>query len=223
MPSPKKHLPRGIRVLFEDSALLIVEKPAGLLSVPARYEREENALSLMTFWLKKGQAKSKKQLFAVNRLDRETSGILVFAKSLVLRERMHESWDENEKVYRAIVEGTPEPSAGTLKSWLVQDENYFVHNIPENAKNVPENAKFAQSDYKTLSPRGKSRSLVEITLRTGRKNQIRVQFAAAGNPVIGDRLYGVPTKHRLMLHACRFTFTHPLSRERITIESECPF
>ena len=215
--------PRGIKVLFEDSALLIVDKPVGLLSVPAKYEREENALSLLTFWLKKGQAKSKKELFAVNRLDRETSGILVFAKSLALRERMHEHWDENEKIYRAIVAGTQFPSdTGTIESYLVQDENYYVRSLPLTEKMLPENAKYAKTEYRVLA-RGNGKSLVEIKLCTGRKNQIRVHFASIGHALIGDRMYGAGTRHRLQLHACKFVFTHPISRERITVESPSPF
>ncbi|MCR5184093.1 MAG: RluA family pseudouridine synthase [Opitutales bacterium] len=223
MPAPKKYLPHGIKILFEDNALLIVDKPAGLLSVPARYEREENALSLMTRWLKKGQAKSKKELFAVNRLDRETSGILVFAKSLALRERLHEHWEENEKIYRAVVAGTDFPSdAGTIESYLLQDADYRVHALPPDTNPVPANAQYAKTEYRVLS-RGNGVSLVEIRLCTGRKNQIRVHFSQIGHPLIGDRMYGLGNRHRLKLHACRFVFTHPVSRERLTVESPCPF
>ena len=129
-PPPKKYLPRGIVILFEDADLVVVEKSAGLLSVPARYEREKNALTLMTRFFRKGNPRSRKELFAVNRIDRETSGILVFAKSLAFRERMHERWNGGvEKTYLAVAEGALGNDAGTIESFLAEDVNYRVRSV----------------------------------------------------------------------------------------------
>lgn len=220
-PPPKKYLPRGIKILFEDADLVAIEKPAGMLSVPARYEPEKNALSLMTNFFRKGNPRAKKELFAVNRIDRETSGIVVFAKNLAFRERLHEAWDEVEKTYLAVVRGRVEPVAGTLKSWLVQDENYRVHSVPAG-ENFP-NAKLAISRYKTIRNFEERWTLLEVALLTGRKNQIRVQFSERGNPLLGDAMYGNGRgAERLALHAWKIAFTHPRSRERIEIVSEIP-
>jgi len=220
-PPPKKYLPRGIKILFEDADLVAVEKPAGMLSVPARYEPEKNALSLMTNFFRKGNPRSKKELFAVNRIDRETSGIVVFAKNLAFRERLHERWDEVEKTYLAVARGRIEPVAGTLESWLVQDENYRVHSV-KSAGDFSR-AKLAVSHYKTIRNFGARWTSLEVNLLTGRKNQIRVQFSECGNPLLGDAMYGDGRgAERLALHAWKIAFTHPRTQERIEIVSEIP-
>lgn len=222
-PPPKKYLPRGIKILFEDADLLIVEKPAGMLSVPARYEREKNALSLMTHFVRKGNAKSKKELFAVNRLDRETSGILVFAKSFSFREKLHEAWNEVEKIYLAVADGAVESDSGVIESLLAEDENYRVHSVPADGGNMPSEtrARFAATRYEVLR-RTARWTLLRVFLLTGRKNQIRVHFSEKGHPLLGDKMYGRGNASRLALHARKFCFTHPRTRERIEIESEPP-
>lgn len=222
-PPPKKYLPRGIKILFEDADLIIVEKPAGMLSVPARYEPEKNVLSLMTHFVRKGNLKSRKELFAVNRLDRETSGILVLAKSFAFREKLHEAWDEVEKNYLAVVEGRVDADSGVIESWLIEDENYRVRSVPA----PPENAgifgrgRFAATRYEILKRDSRWTSL-SVFLLTGRKNQIRVHFSENGHPLIGDKMYGRGNGPRLALHARKFCFTHPRTRERIEIESDVP-
>lgn len=219
-PPPKKYLPRGIKILFEDADLLVIEKPCGMLSVPARYDPEKNALSLMTHFFRKGNFHSKKQLFAVNRLDRETSGILVFAKSLAFRERLHEDWENVEKTYLAVARGNVEPDAGTIESFLREDENYRVRSLrADEARDGRE--RFAATRFEVLH-REKNRTLLRVVLLTGRKNQIRVHFAERGNPLLGDAMYGRKDAARLALHAWRFAFTHPRTRERIEIVSEPP-
>lgn len=213
---PEKFLPRGVRILFEDADLLIIEKPCGLLSVPARYEPDKNALSLMTHFIRKGQSKSRKELFAVNRLDRETSGILVFAKSLALRERMHDDWNTVKKLYLAVVAGKLPNEEGVLESYLTQDENYRVFSV----KN-PRDGKLAQTRYRVLS-RSKKETCVCAELITGRKNQIRVQFSEIGHAVLGDKMYGKIRAERLALHAWKIAFPHPRTGKLIEIESPPP-
>lgn len=213
---PAKFLPRGVRILFDDADLLIIEKPCGLLSVPARYEPDRNALSQMTNFIRKGQSKSRKELFAVNRLDRETSGILVFAKSLALRERMHEDWNAVKKFYIAVVAGILPQDSGILESYLAQDENYRVYSV----KN-PQEGKLAKTRYEVLS-RGKNWTRVCAELITGRKNQIRVQFSEIGHAVLGDKMYGRARAERLALHAWKIAFPHPRTGKVIELESPPP-
>ncbi len=225
-PPPKKYLPRGIRILFEDADVVVIEKPAGLLSVPARYERDRNALSLMTNFFRKGDPRSKKELFAVNRLDRETSGILVFAKSFAMRERFHENWEDAEKIYLAVAAGRVEADSGTFESWLAEDENYRVHSVPAPTGNVARAPgvpapRFAATRYKVIRRASRWTSL-EVSLLTGRKNQIRAHFSENGHPLLGDAMYGGVPAPRLALHARRFAFTHPRTRERVEVVSEPP-
>lgn len=213
---PEKFLPRGVRILFEDADLLLIEKPCGLLSVPARYEPDRNALELMTHFLRKGQAKSRKELFPVNRLDRETSGILVFAKSLSMRERLHDDWACVKKYYLAVVEGTLARNEGEFKSYLAQDENYRVASVRN-----PSAGKYAETRYRVLS-RGRNWTCVCAELITGRKNQIRVHFSEAGHSVLGDRMYGRVRAKRLALHAWKIAFPHPKTGKPIELESRPP-
>ena len=218
-PPPKKFLPHGIALLHEDCDLLAIAKPDGLLSVPARYDPEKNALALMTNFLRKGQAKSRKELFAVNRLDRETSGVLLFAKSLAARERMHENWsEETEKIYIAVLAGALENDSGTLESFLVQDDDYRVHSVRDAS--AP-GAKLARTDFEVVR-RGNGFTTVLARIFTGRKNQIRVQFADAGHALLGDKMYGRAPAKRLALHAWRIAFSQPRTREKIELEAPIP-
>lgn len=219
-PPPKKYLPRGVSILFEDADLVVIDKPAGMLSVPARYAPERNALTLMTRFFRKGDPRSRKELFAVNRLDRETSGILVFAKTFAFRERMHEDWESVEKNYLAVASGAVEHDAGTIESFLVEDENYLVRSL---ASGEPRDGRerFAATRY-TVLKRLPRQTVLRVELLTGRKNQIRVHFAEAGHPLLGDRMYGRGNAPRLALHAWKMTFTHPRTRKRIEIISPPP-
>lgn len=224
-PPPKKYLPRGIVILFEDADLVVVEKSAGLLSVPARYEREKNALTLMTRFFRKGNPRSRKELFAVNRIDRETSGILVFAKSLAFRERMHERWNGGvEKTYLAVAEGALGNDAGTIESFLAEDENYRVRSVgsAEAAALPTLRARFAATRYEVVR-RGRGWTSAKVSLLTGRKNQIRAHFAEMGHPLLGDAVYGRGNSApRLALHAWKLAFEHPRTRERVEIVSAPP-
>ncbi|MCD8298894.1 MAG: RluA family pseudouridine synthase [Opitutae bacterium] len=215
-PPPKKYLPHGVKILYEDNDLLFIEKPAGLLSAPAHYEKEKNALTLMTNFIRKGQKNSRKNLFCVNRLDRETSGVLAFAKSYEFRELMHLDWRDNEKIYIAVVAGNLRDDAGFFESWLVANDDYTMR-----SSGVAGQGKLAQTRY-TVLRRGKGWTCVCAELMTGVKNQIRVQFSEAGNPLLGDKMYGKIPAPRLALHAWRLIFTHPRTRERIKVESGVP-
>jgi 23S rRNA pseudouridine1911/1915/1917 synthase len=198
-------------ILFEDSHYLVIDKPAGMLTVATESEKEETAF-------RKVAAMLPARPFVVHRLDRDTSGLLVFAKTMDARDQLQDSWDDVEKTYLAIVEGHP-PVEGSIENHLVEGKNLRVHVCRDT---IP-GAKRAISRYRTLT-QGHRCSLVEVIIETGRKHQIRVHLASLGHPIIGDSLYGAtlnPAK-RLGLHAHRLRFPHPNAKALIEVESPLP-
>ena len=215
-----RHFPKRLGLLHDDSDLLVVSKEAGFLSCDIRGGTRPNALDALSDWLKRGVAKSRNRAWLVHRLDRDTSGVMVFAKSEDARNALQASWDTVEKVYLAALAGAPARKSGRLEDWLREDENMFVHCCGRNAPG----AKFSALEYGTVSS-SPQRSLVRVRLLTGRKNQIRVQFAHAGNPVLGDSKYGRTAgirAPRLMLHALSISFTHPRTGGRLAFEVPAP-
>jgi len=214
----RSHLPRGLGILYEDEDLLVVDKPAGRLTVGTAMQRERQAHAVLTDYVRKGCAKSRKRIFIVHRLDQWTSGVLIFAKSEAVKERLQEKWKDTEKMYLAVVHGRLSPAEGVIRSYLAENRAYKVY----STKNAGE-GKLSQTAYRVLEESGQY-SLVEVRLLTGRKNQIRVHRADHGNPVVGDRKYGYPDdgQKRLALHARSISFTHPVSGERMTFEAAAP-
>jgi RluA family pseudouridine synthase len=216
----KRFVPSGMSILYEDRDIIVIDKSVGLLSVSARYEDERTAQQLLTNYVRKGNAKARQELFAVHRLDRETSGVLIFAKSMAVREKFAEHWTEVRKRYLALVYGRLEQKSGVLESYLAEDENYVVRSVTD-----PSKGKLARTGYKVVKENDKF-SLLEIELLTGRKNQIRVQLADLSHPVVGDIKYGKyarRTKGRLMLHAWSISFTNPVTGEDMRFEAKIPF
>lgn len=212
-----KYLPKGLDIIHEDRDLIIINKPAGLLAVAAKYEKEETAHQLITNFYRKGSAHSRKELFPVNRIDRETSGLMLFAKSLPMREKMHEKWRHFSKTYLAVVKGQLADTSGVFQSYLQDDpKTYEVKSVKS-----PQHGKFARTRYEVLAT-GKRTSTVKVWLDTGRKNQIRVQFADAGHPLLGDEKYGGTSANRLALHSWQITFEHPFSGKSMTFEAPIP-
>ena len=203
----KKYADHGIEILYEDKEIVVVEKPEGLLTVATDYD----TLCVHSI-LKKRFYKA--QVFPVHRLDRETSGVLVFAYTPRAREVLKEKFETHdlERQYEAVVQGIPNPKVGTWKSLLVEDRQYFVKSGKEG--------KLAISHYETLESK-KNFSLLSIRLETGRKNQIRVHASEAGHPVVGDQKYGYlgPAVSRLYLHARKLVFAHPVSGRMMTFIS----
>ena len=199
----KKRLP--FEILHEDSELIAIDKPAGLLTTHTRLrgraarEAQWTAENILTDYLRKGQAKSRLRAFLVHRLDRETSGVLVFAKSEMLAERLREKWNEiADKTYIARVEGDLGADNGVFESYLRDDNRTFKVSSVKN----PSEGKFARTLWRRLS-RDSATTLVEVKIETGRKNQIRVHFSEVGHPVVGDVKYGARPYKRLMLHSAR--------------------
>ena len=221
MPEPgrsnTRSLPRGLKILYEDRDLLVVDKPAGLLTVTTPRDRSATVSQILTDYVRKGQVKSRKQIFAVHRLDKQTTGVLVFAKRDDIREQLQVHWPEIRKIYLAVVHGRPEKPADTITTFLTETRTHKVYSTPDAKE-----GKLACTAYRVIKE-AKGYSLLEINLLTGRKNQIRVHLAGIGHPVVGDRKYGqATTKWHLGLHARSIGLLHPRTGERLTIQAPVP-
>jgi RluA family pseudouridine synthase len=216
---PTQRIDPRIRILFEDDAVIVVDKAAGLLTVPSPVMLHETAESFLNLYA--GARRGEQRVFHVHRLDRDTSGVLVFAKSEYARDRLQERFAAHdiERVYVAIVEGKLRPPAGTFRCSLAEDRELRVRRVADAAQ-----GKEAITHYRTLAS-GRRYSLLELTLETGRRHQIRVQLADAGHPVLGDAMYARGREDplgRLALHAGRLGFVHPLTGERMVFSAEMP-
>ncbi|MFZ5775726.1 MAG: RluA family pseudouridine synthase [Thermodesulfobacteriota bacterium] len=214
----KKHHPRGLPIVYEDRDILIVDKPSGLLTVGTNREKTKTVHFLLNDYVRKGIAKSRNRAYVVHRLDRETSGILLFAKSEQAKRFLQEHWDQTDKQYLAIVHGELSVKEGTISTYLAENSALKVYSTPNPAK-----GKLSQTAYQVLQE-SKGFSLLDIHLITGRKHQIRVHFAEMGHPVAGDKKYGnepSPFK-RLALHARSLSFIHPFSGKRMTFDLGMP-
>ena len=206
-----------IRILFEDADLIVVDKAAGLLSVPTSEVLHETAESFLDVYL--GGGPGDRRIHHVHRLDRDTSGVLVFAKNTWTRDRLRKQFEAHdiERVYVAIVHGKLREPAGTFRSMLAEDQELKVRSVAGAGKE-------AVTHYRTIAS-GRRFSILEVTLETGRRNQIRVHLAEAGHPIVGDTMYGRGRDEslgRLGLHAKRLGFTHPRSGEKLVFTSDVP-
>ena len=213
-----RHLPRGLKILYEDKDTLVVDKPAGLLTVRTETERTRTAHYILTEYVRKGFAKSRNRIFTVHRLDQWTSGVLVFAKSEEVKRRLQAQWKDTEKKYIAVVHGQLPQKEGILASYLAENKAFVVYSTTE-----PTKGKWAETAYKVLK-QTRQFSLLEITLLTGRKNQIRVHLADEGHPIVGDRKYGKTGdgSKRLALHSKSISFKHPATGQPMTFETTLP-
>lgn len=212
-------LPSGVEIVFEDETLIIINKPAGLLTIASESEKFRTAYAQLTSYVQERAPRGDARVFIVHRLDRDTSGLLIFARTEEVKHLIQRSWKTVTKKYHAIVQGTLTPPQGTLKSALVETDTLRVH----SARPSHEDAKPAVTHYKTIRS-GAEFSLVELTLDTGRKNQIRVQLAEAGHPIVGDEKYGATADpaRRLALHAVELSLRHPGSGEALHFVSPLP-
>lgn len=222
MPEKKKirgrHQPRGVTVLYEDRDIVVVDKAAGLLTVGTDRQKEETAFRRLGDYVRKGNSKSRERVFIVHRLDREVSGILVFARTPFAKKAMQEQWDTVEKRYLALVHGTPREPDGVFGSYLVEEGVHRVHSTDD-----PKRGKFAETAYRVLG-HAHGVSLLEIFLLSGRKHQIRVHLSENRLPILGDGKYGDKRdgSHRLALHAKSIRFAHPYSGEPCFFETRTP-
>jgi 23S rRNA pseudouridine1911/1915/1917 synthase len=206
--------PRGpsLPTLHLDDDLCAIDKPAGLLSVASDSERERTALRIVQEML--GELGTRAPLWPAHRIDRETSGVLLFARSREVCDRVQAAWADAEKVYAAIVEGVPEPPDGVVEQPLWEDKNLRVR-----VGNHPD-AKPARTRYRTVAT-GRGRSRLDVELDTGRKHQIRAHLAWLGCPIVGDDRYG-ERGERLCLHAMSLTLPHPRDGRVLRLEAPVP-
>ncbi len=208
----------GLNVLYEDNDLLIIVKPAGLLTVATEDERERTAYFYLRQYL---QSRDRRQrLFIVHRLDKYASGVLVFAKSERVKSLLQGIFMRHaiQRKYWAIVEGKVDKKHGTIRSHLAEDKSLRMHSTEDSAQ-----GKLSVTHYRVLRHSGKFTSL-EVTLETGRKNQIRVHLSELGHPLVGDRAYGSTQDPlgRLGLHAFLLGFKHPVTGEPLLFQTEPP-
>lgn len=211
-------LPPGMKVLFEDASLIVIDKPEGLLSMASETERHKTAYAFLTDYVRRGNPRSSERVWIVHRLDRETSGLMVFAKTEVAKRALQAHWHQADKRYLAVVEGNPPADQGVLRSHLDESSPFKVYSAPPS-----EQTRHAVTNYRVMKQNA-TRTLIELTPQTGRRNQIRVQLADAECPIIGDHKYGAHTNpaRRMGLHASSLQFKHPSSGELLRFESPLP-
>ena len=216
-PFPVRH-PR-IEIVYEDDDVIVINKGYGLLSVnaPGR-KREENAFDILRDYVKRVDPANR--LYVVHRLDRETSGLMMFAKTEAAQETLRHNWNNMilERLYVALLEGNVEQDSGFIKSRLAENSRFVVYSTEE-----PGEGKLAVTNYEVIG-RGNGYTLAHFSLDTGRKNQIRVHASEMGHPIAGDRKYGARTSplHRLALHAETLRFAHPVTRKDMYFRTPIP-
>jgi 23S rRNA pseudouridine1911/1915/1917 synthase len=208
----------GLKVVFEDPYLVVIEKKSGLLSIGTDKEREKTAYTILSDQIKKENPRNR--IFVIHRLDRETSGLMMFAKSMEIQEKVQKTWDETvlDRIYIALVEGSVEKEEGTITSWLKESVALKMHSAPYD-----NGGQKAITHYKVIE-KNKYYSLLEVKLETGRKNQIRVHMQDIGHPVVGDKKYGSKQNpiSRVGLHARVLAFIHPVTGNVVRFETNVP-
>lgn len=207
-----------LKIVFEDDFIIAVEKKEGLLSVATSQERSLTAYNILDKYLKRKD--KNKRIFVVHRLDRETSGIMLFAKCREAQIKLKADWNDRvlERAYVAVVEGVLNKKEDTIVSYLYGDEQTIMHSSPNE-----EDGLLAITHYKVLKTNGKN-SMLQLNLETGRTNQIRVHLQSIGHSVIGDEKYGSnqnPIK-RMCLHAQTISFKHPISQKVFSFSMDVP-
>lgn len=212
-----KKLPETFKILYEDDDIIVVTKKEGLLTVSTEKEKENTLYHMVREYVKEKNPHT--FLFVVHRLDRETSGIVVFAKKEKVKRVLQENWNEwtQKRGYTAVLDGSLPQKEGTLISYLTEKKDRVY------SSKSPKDGKKAITKY-TVLKKNNSYTLVDIALETGRKNQIRVQFSSLGYPIVGDRKYGNsagPLK-RMALHAGELYFTHPTTHRNMRFIEKAP-
>ena len=238
---PEARVP-GLTIVHEDDSVILIDKPAGLLTIATERVQTRTAYHMLNEHLKRRFPDETERIFIVHRLDRETSGLMLFARSHDIKQTLQDDWENVEKRYYAVVEGTPDPPTGTIESFLAENRALNVFSSPRKTAL----GKHAVTHYKVLKTNGK-RSLLEVRTLTGRKHQIRVHLADLGHPIAGDDRYGPDAKNkfhppeklskkrlaalaenappeakRLGLHASYLRFRHPETGEYVEFRSEMP-
>lgn len=209
---------RLLKIVYEDAYLIVVEKMPGLLSVNTERQKERTAYTILNEYVKRSRKQNR--VYIVHRLDRDTSGLMMFAKDEKTQHTLRDNWHDivSDRRYVAVVTGEMKNDGGTVKSWIT-DRTFYVHSSP-----VDDGGKESVTHYRVIK-RGNGYSLIELVLETGRKNQIRVHMQDLGHPVVGDGRYGLTDVNpigRLALHAFRLCFYHPVTGESMRFETPYP-
>lgn len=208
----------GLSIMHEDEDIIVIRKDAGLLSIASDKESELTAYRQLMAHVRMDNPNNR--IFVVHRLDRDTSGVMMFAKSKEIQQTLQNSWQDivKERTYIALVEGNVKKTEGTITSWLKETKTLKMYSSP-----YPNDGQYAVTHYKVLQANS-GFSLLEVHLETGRKNQIRVHMQDIGHPIVGDKKYGSKSKPigRLGLHARVLAFSHPASGELMRFETDIP-
>ena len=206
-----------LKILYEDAYIIVVEKKEGLLSVATERQKERTAQHILSDYVKRQNPGNR--IYVVHRLDRETSGVMMYAKDEKTQHTLRDNWHDivYDRRYVAIVIGDMEKDSGTVQTWLT-DRKLYVSSCDHD-----DGGKFSITHYKTIK-RANGYSLMELNLETGRKNQIRVHMQTLGHPILGDLRYGCESDPlgRLALHAFKLCFYHPVTKERLIFETPYP-
>jgi 23S rRNA pseudouridine1911/1915/1917 synthase len=209
---------RGLRVVFEDAHLIVIEKGSGLLSMASDTEKSKTAYSILSEYVKRFDPKN--LIFIVHRLDRDTSGLMMFAKNKKVQEILQKDWNDSiiDRSYVVVVEGEVEKTEGTITSWLKENKALVMYSSQN-----PDEGQKAVTNYKVLKSE-KEFTLLEVKLETGRKNQIRVHMKDIGHPVTGDKKYGAKLNPigQMGLHARVLSFKHPVSGKILRFDTPIP-
>lgn len=206
---------KKLEILYEDKYIIIVNKPHNLLTISTEKEKERTLFHYVFDYLKKKNKKNK--VFIVHRLDKDTSGIVIFAKDEQTKFYLQNNWDNFKRNYVAVVNGKLEKEKGVLKSYLQETKTHLTYSVNDK------NGKLAITEYERVLGNNKY-TMLSLNLKTGRKNQIRVQLADIGNPIVGDKKYGIKKDpiRRMALVANALEFIHPKTKEKIVIDIDIP-
>lgn len=212
----REKVAKNIDIIYEDKDIIVINKPSGLLTVATEKEKNKTAYHLVMEYLKKKNKNNR--IFIIHRLDKDTSGIIMFAKNERAKHLYQDNWNDivKKRCYYAVIEGKMENKEGTIKSYLKENGN-MVYSVKDRS------GKLAITEYKVLKER-KNISLLDINLKTGRKNQIRVHMKENKTPILGDLKYGEKSKliNRLALHAYKLELINPVTKKLLTFEINMP-
>lgn len=201
-------------IVYEDKYLIVVNKKAGMLTISSEKEKEKTLFHELLSFMK--QKNKNNKIFIVHRLDMDTSGLIIFAKNEEVKNKLQNNWENVYREYIAIVNGKVKKSKDIIKSYLEETKTNFVYISKKNDK-----SSLAITEYEKIG-NVKGNDILKIVINTGKKHQIRVQLAYIGNPIVGDKKYGLKNNnpyHRMMLHANKLIFKHPITNKEIVVES----
>ena len=206
---------KKLDILYEDKFIIVINKPCNLLTISTNKEKERTLFHYVYEYLK--QKNKNNKVFIVHRLDKDTSGIVVFAKDERTKFYLQENWNDFKRCYVAVVEGKLKNNKGVLKSYLMETKTLYTYSVNDK------NGKLAITEYEKVLE-NKKYTMLSLNLKTGRKNQIRVQLSDLGNPIVGDKKYGIKKDpiRRMALHANYLEFIHPKIKEKVVIDVDIP-